>query len=342
MGVEEIGDARRAADLGRRALGLPASCPASSIQFELLRATVWGMAAPSGGVHINRILSSALPVLRLLTGRAAEREETLRAELRAALTDLEDAGDLLQLPGGYWGPATARLVEFLAGSGRLLIGGVPSSLLPLLPDALEHHGPYRHLAKPAPELAAALPKEDLASWSRRPSLPLQEWAGEVLESLDRQPYSPTSAESFEFYTPSSAQPGTPQFRRWSDNPGPKTTTMLARRMRIYGAREYRLVDVRAAHIVGACDLQGVDVRRLMYALDLAAKNPVRARRLHRDRAEWLFMSELPRAEQRTFAACGTLTIPDERPFERRWTFVRNEELALGMLRELGITLENRA
>ena len=123
--------------------------------------------------------------------------------------------------------------------------------------------------------------------------------------------------------PASARPGTPQFRRWSDSAGPTTGTLLARRMRLYGAREYRLVDLRAGQIVAACDLQGVDVRRLMYALDLAAKNPVRACRLHAgDRAEWLPTSELPRAEQRTFAAFGTLTIPDDRPFERRWAFAR--------------------
>jgi hypothetical protein len=162
----------------------------------------------------------------------------------------------------------------------------------------------------------------------------------VIESLECQPYSPTSTESFEFYLPASARPGTSQFRRWSDSAGNATGTLLARRLRLYGAREYRLVDLRAGRIVGACDLQGIDVRRLMYALDVGAKNPVRARRLHAGpQAEWLFASELPRAEQRTFAAFGTLTIPADRPFERRWAFARNEELAIGMLRDLGITLE---
>jgi hypothetical protein len=77
----------------------------------------------------------------------------------------------------------------------------------------------------------------------------------------------------------------------------------------------------------------------MYALDLAAKNPVRARRARiGSRSEWLFTSELPRAEQRTLAALGTLEIPNDRPFERRWTILRNEELALEMLRSLGIAL----
>ena len=115
--------------------------------------------------------------------------------------------------------------------------------------------------------------------------------------------------------------------------------MLARRTRIYGAREYRLVEGRAGRITSVCDLHGIDVRRLMYALDLAAGNPVRARfRRVSAGTEWLFTSELPRAEQRIFAALGSLTIPGDRPFERRWTFVHNEELALDRLRSLGIQL----
>jgi hypothetical protein len=342
MIVEVLRDPREAASAVRRALGLPASCPASSSLFELLRATVWSMAAPNMHVHVRRVLSAALPAWRILSGRSIATKEILRAELRSALATLEDAGDLLQLSGGYWGPVTARLVELPADSGRLLVGGVPSSLLPLESDAVEYHGPHRHLAKPAVEFVRALPAEDLASWSRRPDAPLQEWAGEVLESSERLPYTPASEDFFEFYTPASAPPGTPQFRRWSDSPGLTTTTLLARRIRCYGAREYRLVDVRAARIVGACDLQGVDVRRLMYALDSAAKNPVRARRLKAaDRAEWLFTSELPRPEQRSFAAFGTLTIPKDRPFERRWVFARGEEIALAMLRDLGVRIEQQ-
>jgi hypothetical protein len=340
MGLVVLRDPRQAARAVRGTLGLNASCPSFSSQFEILRATVWSMAAPAGEVHVNRVLSAALPTWRLLSERSTASEEALRAELRAALSTLEDAGDLLRLSGGYWCPATARLVEFPAGAGHLLIGGVPSSLLPIDSATVEYHGPHRHLAKPSPELSAALPVEEFASWSRMPNVSLQEWAREAIDSFERLPYSPTSAEAFEFYLPASSRPGTPQFKRWSDSAGNTTGTLLARRMRLYGAREYRLVDVRVGRVVGACDLHGFDVRRLMYALDLAAKNAVRARRLHAgDQAEWLFTSELPRAEQRTFAAFGTLTIPDARPFERRWVFTRNEELALSMLRDLGMTLE---
>ncbi len=338
MSIEMLYSPQQAAHAVRRELGL-ASCPSSKSRFEILRATVWSMAAPGGKAHVNRVLTAALPTWQLLSERSTASEETLRAELRAALSTLEDAGDLIELSGGYWAPATVRFVELPDEAGYLLVGGVPSALLQVDRDAIRFHGPHRHFAKLPSDLAAAAPMEDLKSWARLPEVSLQDWAREVFESLERQPYSPTSADVFEFYLPENSKPSISQFFRWFESVGDMTGTLLARRRRLYGAREFRLMDVRAGRIVSACELHDVDVRRLMYALDLAAKNPVRARpRRVGNQTEWLFTSELPRAEQRTFAAFGTLTIPDERRFERRWTFVRSEELALGMLRSLGIAL----
>jgi hypothetical protein len=161
----------------------------------------------------------------------------------------------------------------------------------------------------------------------------------VIDSLERVTYLPDKSEAFKFYLPEKARPGTPQFKRWSADAANITGTVLARRTRLYGAREYRLVDVRSGKIVSACEFQDIDVRRFMYALDMAAKNPVHARQFRvGDRRQWHFTSELPRAEKRMFAALGSVTIPGDRPFERRWMFYRNEELALGMLRSLGIVI----
>jgi hypothetical protein len=304
---------------------------------------VWSLAAPSKKVHINRILNAALPIWSLGSGRVGVSEETLRAELREGLVILEDAGDLVELSNGYWVPATSRFVELPGGTAYLLIGGVPSALLQIDQNVIQYHGPYRYLERLPVELAALFPIEAHESWARLPPGSLQEWAQDVFDSLDRQPYSPTNSESFEYYLPDSVRQGIPQFRRWSESAGHTNTTRLARRVRLYGTREYRLVDVRSGKIVSVCELQDIDVRRLMYALDQKAKNPVHARQLRLDHPpEWLFTSELPRAEQRTFAAFGTLLIPDDRPFERRWTFIRNEKHALDMLRSLGVVLEPKS
>jgi hypothetical protein len=297
------------------------------------------MAAPSSKVHVNRLLGTALSTWRLLSAGSRTSKETLRTELREALSLLEDAGDLIELSNGYWVPATTRLVELPEKSGYLLVGGIPSAFLPIAQDAVQYQGPHRHLDSLPSELGSILPVEALESWAKLPklSLLLQEWAQGIIDSLDRQPYVPANSDSFEFYSPGAVGPGFPQFKRWSAFPGTTAGTLLARRTLIYGAREYRLVDVSSNQITSTCELHGIDARRLMYAYDLAAKNPVRAKsRCIDGKNEWLFTSELPRSEQRMFAALGSLTIPEDHPYQRRWTFVRSEELAIKRLRWLGI------
>jgi hypothetical protein len=275
----------------------------------------------------------------LISERASVSEEHFRAELRDALSTLQDSGDLVELSGGYWAPATARFVALPEDAGSLLVGGVPSALLSIDRNLIQHHGPYRHFANVPLVLTESLPVEAFLSWARLPDLPLPDWGQSVIDSLERVTYLPDKSEAFEFYLPEKARPGTPQFKRWSADAANITGTVLARRTRLYGAREYRLVDVRSGKIVSACEFQDIDVRRFMYALDMAAKNPVHARQFRvGDRRQWHFTSELPRAEQRMFAALGSVTIPGDRPFERRWMFYRNEELALGMLRSLGIVI----
>lgn len=307
------------------------------VRCELLRSTVWGLASPPSTVHISRVLGAALPTWQLLSSRADASEEGLREELRSALTALDDSGDLLALGGGYWASATCRFVR-LPKAGFLLVGGLPTGLLPL--GEVEHHGPHRHLNQLPALLATKLPIEDLKSWARLPGrFALQDWAKELTDSLERQAYTPTSSEPFEFYRPEEGKSGTPQFKRWYEDPGRGDRLLLARRARLYGAQEYRLVETHHGRIASACDLIGIDVRRLMYALDQAVGKPVRA--LYRRSSigiEWILASELPRAEQRVFATLGTLTVPDDRPHQRRWLVTRNEALAHELLEGLGIQI----
>lgn len=335
----EAVSATLAADAIRRDLSL-GLCPTADCRFEVVRAAVWSLAAPTAQVHVNRVLSFALPVWQCLSPRADAGLEALRAELRSTLTTLADTGDLLELAGGYWAPATARLIALPDRAGYLVVGGVPTSLLTTAHDVIQVHGPHRHLDSPNSVQPLVLPIETLVSWARLPSESLQTWAEHLLHSFARSPYSAATNDAFEFYRPATARSSTPQSKRWLEDAGSTTGTLLARRRRVYGAWEPRLVDVSDGRIVGICEMDALDVRRLMYAFDLAAGTPVRARQLRAGaQPEWLFTSALPRPEQRTLAAFGTLTIPEDRPWERRWTLVRNAPIALEMIRQLGIVLE---
>lgn len=337
MSFEVLGSQSEAAVIVSRFVGIDVSQPIDT-RFEIMRATVWSLAASIGKAHVNRLLSAALPTWKLLSRLEDANEESLRSELRAALSMLQDAGDLLELKGGYWAAASTRLVEL--PQGYLLVSGIPTNLLPDDFERVEHHGPYRHTATRTSEFASALAIESLAAWAKLPTHSSQDrWASETIASIELQPYAPTGFDDFEFYFPARSNAGAPQFKRWFGDVGDFAGRLLARRTRVYGAREYRLVEVRSGQLVGAGGLHGVDVRRLMYALDRAAGNPVRVRQARQEgRATWLLSSELPRAEQRLFAAFGTVRVPPDRPFERQWTFERNEDMALDMLRALGIAL----
>lgn len=312
-------------------------------RFALLRSTVWSLATATGKAHINRILGVALPAWRVLSEGKHASDEGLRTELRSALSALQDVGDLIESRGGYWAPATARLVELPGNAGHLLVGGMPSEMLPIQEERIRLHGLHRQLSVVPPSLTALLPCESLASWSRLPNYTsLLDWAKGVIGSIERQPYAPTAQDSFEFYLPGRARTAAPQYKRWFTDTEAATGTLLARRTRAYGAREYRLIDVDSGRLVGSSTLPGIDVRRLMYALDLDANNPVLAHHVLEDRPYWLITSELPRAEQRLFSVFGTLTVPEDRPFERRWAFERSEDVALEMLRSLGVVLQQKS
>lgn len=339
MSLEILCPPRRAVTAVRRHLHL-GSCPPSDSRFELLRSVVWSIAVHSGRAHVSRILSTALQPWELLSERDTASQEMLRAELRDALSVLEDSGDLIAMKGGHWAPAVTRFVALPKRPGYLLVGGAPTALLQIDENAVHFHGPHRHLARRPTQFETALPLEDFDSWTNRPrDVSLLEWARDVFASCEHIPYTPESVDAFEFYRPESVGQGKPQFFRWSGSAEAITGTLLARRRRVFGARDYRIVGLRGGRIVSTCALHDIDIRRLMYALDLEADNPVMARAIHvGGQRVWRLTSELPRAEQRAFSAFGSLTIPDERPFERRWTFKRNEELALEMARSLGIAL----
>lgn len=325
----------------RKSLRLGSGCADADSRFEVLRAAVWSLSWDRGPVYVAKILNVAMPSWRLLCARTTGDDAMLRAELRAALQSLQDAGDLVEAAGGLWTSAATRVISLDHGAGQLLVGGAPLALLPIDANLVLHHGPYRRLQS-AGGLGALIPDEEQASWAHLPEAPLREWARQLAESLERVPYTPSTNEGFEFYLPEKAQRRAPQFKRWQDQPGDAKGTLLAKRRRLYGAREYRLVDVSGGRIVRACELPTSEARRLMYAFDAEAANPVRARCTDSasDDVEVILTSELPHAEQRLLAALGTLKIPLDKPWERRWTFPRKQELPIRLLRSLCIEIDS--
>ncbi len=320
-------------------MGMSVSSTLVECRFELLRTAIWSIAAPNSKVHINRIINLVISTWRLLSDCGDFSDERLRAEIRESMAILEDTGDLVALNRGFWVPATTRTVELPDQLGKLLIGGVPTALLQLSPETLQFHGPHRHITRLPPDLASVVPSDSFSSWVSKPTMSLKDWAIELLDSLERRPYSPLTTDSFEFYLPEFSRRFASQFKRWFVDAKTKTGTILARRRRIYGAKEYRLVNLRSGKITKSCELIDVDVRPLMYAFDLNAKNPVRVKVARSGiSSEWIFASELPRAEQRLFAAFGKLTVPEDRPYERRWNFVQRDDMVTNMTRSLGIEI----
>ena len=308
-------------------------------RYEAMRSLIWAAAGPTGRVHTNRLINTLLPSWELLSTADIQAVERRREQMREALSALRDAGDILEQGGGYWSPATSRSVTLPDRRGYLLIGGVPSALLPITPTAIAQHGPHRHLESIPNDLEGLLPVEELSSWARLPNGTLSDWHRDLLNSLERQPYSPAETEAFEFYLPDAAPKGCPQFKRWATSIGKLSGTFLARRTRIYGAREFRLVDARGGRIVSARELYDIDVRRLMYAIDAESGNSVRAHRTKGPGGEEIRLnSELPRPEQRILAAIGVLQIPPDRPYERRWTFGSEDQIALQLIASLEIEL----
>lgn len=320
------------------ALRIDSRTAPSDAKFEILRSAVWGCTGPTQRVHILKVLALVTRTSHALSSDSVTSPDARRGEWRGALSALRDAGDLVESAGGHWSPSVTRLVD-LPGGGTLLVGGLPTSCLPLAGNELAMHGPFRHLGNPPKLLREMLPAESLASWAKLPAAALDHWAHELIEAIDLQPYTPSSAEVFEFYRPAERTLGTPQFKRWVPTAGSTTGKLLARRRRFFGYHDYRVVAVRSGAIVASNELPRDSVRRLMYALDHSARNPVRVFFEERDgRTVWRFLSELPRPEQRTFSAFGTLRIPEDRPYERWWTLEREKETALELLKALKVSI----
>jgi len=311
--------------------GLAADC-------ELLRSCIWSLSNGTSPVHILRVLNLALSLWD-----EDQDVHQRRERLREALEELSETGDLVSLPEGRWLPAFTREVSLETNTDeRLIVGGLPTGILPdELKRLITHHGPYRRVQGALLGEALDLPKESVASWAGALTESLEEWAGERLNvKLDRY-NEPQEGSRIRVYAPELARERSTQAKRWFERPSSISGRFLAARERVFGAREYRIVELREGviYLIGDTLAPG-EARRLMYALDTAAGKPVEVRLGTKGGSLSVTLrSELPRSERRMFGSMGVLEVPESDYYPRTWWFEdRYREPVLSRLQSLRVRI----
>ena len=166
-----------------------------------------------------------------------------------------------------------------------------------------------------------LPVAPLDAWIGTPQLPLRDW-GRALLATPLTPYSdPAEGAPMQVYAPA-AMMRRNQSARWSDVAGAVDGRYLARRARIFGGVEYRIVEVHDGVVVASCNaLMPGEGRRLMYACDALAGRQLDVKLRREDDALRLTLgSEVPSPERRFFAIVGTVSGPEASYYPRIWRF----------------------
>ncbi len=305
----------------RRHLGLPAAGAPDPLALlaAALRAALWGISGGKKPAYVTRVLSAAArqlppPLLSSISIDTGERAAT--EVLRTAFDELAALGDVSELPQGYWLPAPLRVVPLTEARRWLLVGGVPTSILPEpLRRALHHAGGGRLLDAALHDMGIALPEQRLDDWIGRPSQPLQSWAAEALAQAPLLSVGEV-ADGWEVYHPESAS--RLQYYRWRPVTGPLPDgRYLARSPLGWGPSRYRVVGLRGGRIVdsGALALGRGDLRRLLYGLDALARRPTQVTlRQDRHAAVLEIRNALPAPESRLLQALGRVELPDDGKF----------------------------
>jgi hypothetical protein len=294
-------------------------------------------------VHVLRVLNCAVEIASVA---ANDDGAVVRERLRSCLEELGEAGDAVSLDDGRWMPAPVRVVPLVhAAAPALLVGGVPTTLLgPDLKKDVIAHGAFRRLRTCLISETLSLPSETLESWNRAPSQALKDWGQAMLNAPLSEYREPQRDESaFRIYAPAKARQGATQLRRWVDRFGDLSGRYLAERSRVFGAREYRVVEIISGRVArsGAVLAPGED-RRLRYAADALAHNPTRVQwKKGRGDVTVTLWSEVPRSEQRLFAALGCLERTEGAYYPRRWHFDHEDaSLVRERLRSLSVSIQD--
>ena len=184
----------------------PGACDQVAADCALLRSCVWALTSGNRPVHVLRLLNLATSL--------DSSDGEIRARIKESLEELADSGDLVELANGRWLPAPTRQVRLdTVDDTRLLVGGLPTSLLPSeLKAKLEHSGVFRRTKGDFLAKELGLPSEDRASWMGEAPADLRTWTREALEGK-YEAYR-DGGRQFYVYAPEVFPSTTPQARRW--------------------------------------------------------------------------------------------------------------------------------
>jgi hypothetical protein len=221
-----------------------------------------------------------------------------------------------------------------------LVGGAPTASLGTNAFAIQAHGNYRRVRRTTAEALTEGSQQELSSWMSIPDSDPIAWAAQILGS-DLIEYRPSSEGApFQVYAPELSRRGVRQSRRWQDLKTAGTGRYLARQVFENRFAAYSIVAVDNGNISAATvvSLPQSDIRRLLYAIDARADNPVVVKHWPA-RFEFELWSEVPVAEQRVFASLGRLVVPSERYYPRLWRFQADHDgVIVEMLQRLHIQL----
>lgn len=330
MQLRAISDTEAHGILARELTGKE-TCDQVAEDCALLRSCAWALTDGVRPVHVLRLLNLASTLH--FSGKSA------RAQLKEALEELSECGDLAELSSGQWLPAPTREVRLeTADDLRLLVGGFPTSLLPF-EDAsqIEHTGPWRRLRGSTLSSNLGLASQSRDAWMGHVPDDLSEWTQSTLRG-DYEHYRPIG-RTIEVYAPELLPASKPQWLRWTDRTDKLAGTYLSREELPFGGRRYLAAEIVKGQITGIRVIPPTDFRRLMCGLDQLAEKPVTVEEIPaRKETTFVLRSELPQAEQRLFAALGRLVVPEDKYYPRNWTFHQEHAVEIkGRLTKLGVS-----
>lgn len=291
----------------------PVECDQVALDCALLRSCLWALSGGTTPVHVLRLLNLATSL--------EYAEMDVRPRIRETLEELADAGDVVELANGRWLPAPTREVRLETSDDvRLVIGGVPTSLLPSdISSKLENNGVYRRTRGDFVAKQLSLPGESRESWMGESPDDLRGWTKASFEG--RFEACREEGRYFFFYAPELYHASTPQALRWTERPDKLSGRYLCRHDLPFGLRRYYAGEIIAGKLTRILALRVSDLRRVMYGLDLLAGKAVTVEETRRgDGIGIVLKSELPKPERRLFAALGMLTFRDENYYPRTWHF----------------------